>query len=287
MLNKKIKFKGNIINYTTIFLDNFLLEIIIIYKKISYLLFKTFTGKYNFLKKNKFLINIFKGEKVFILGNGPSLNNFQLKNLQNKNIITVNRFFINEYFKILKPKFHIFIDKKISNGIWPISYIDDVLKYNPEGNLILNSEWYHLDKFSKYKNNKNIYWVKINQMSLFFNKFENDLTKIISVGGGVIECAITISTYLGSKDINIAGVEGNGISRLMCGQNSHFSGKDPDYNNHSSLDFANDMISSSRSIRHWYKISLLLRNRNINIYNLTKEGILDAYEYKSYDIATK
>ena len=47
------------------------------------------------------------------------------------------------------------------------------------------------------------------------------------------------------------------------------------------------MINSSRGIRQWHVISKKLKNVNVNIYNLSKEGILDAYPYKSFEDATK
>ena len=40
-----------------------------------------------------------------------------------------------------------------------------------------------------------------------------------------MEFAITLSIYLGSK-INIIGLEGNGLAKLMCNENSHWDGKD-------------------------------------------------------------
>ena len=47
------------------------------------------------------------------------------------------------------------------------------------------------------------------------------------------------------------------------------------------------MISSSRGIRQWHIISKKLKNINVNIYNLSKEGLLDAYTYKSFEESTK
>ena len=59
-----------------------------------------------------------------------------------------------------------------------------------------------------------------------------------------------IFCILGFKDINILGVEGNGLSRLMCNENSHWDGKDTDYENHNSLLYANDMISSQKELNN-------------------------------------
>ena len=270
-----------------IFIDNFIQEILIYIKKISFYFLYIFSKKYFFLKKNENLKNKFVNEKIFILGLAPSINNCDFTKFENKNVIMINRSFRLKEYEILKPKFHLFIDNKLALGIWPISFIDEVFKKNPDIIIFLNAKWYYLEKFRKYRNHNQIYWVKFHPVSLFNGKYSYDFTKSISTGSTVVECAITLSVYLGSKDINILGVEGNGISKLMCNQDSHWDGKDSDYRQHNSLLYANDMINSSRGIRQWHVISKKLKNINVNIYNLSKEGILDAYPYKSFEDATK
>ena len=272
---------SNLISY----IENIIIELIIIIKKINFYFFYFLTKKFFFLKHNKILKNKFLNQKVFIIGLGPSLKNYDLKKLKNTNVIMVNRSFRIPEYNLIQPKFHFFIDNKLAYGRWPITYIDEVISKVPNINIVLNANWFYLDKFKKFRENKNIYWIKLNQLSLFNGKYNYDLTKIISHGPTVIECAITFSVYLGFKNINILGVEGNGLSRLMCNENSHWDGKDPDYERHDSLLYANDMISSSRGIRQWHSNSKNLKKLNIKIYNLTKEGILDAYQYKDYDEA--
>jgi len=270
-----------------IFIDNFINEIIIYIKKIHFYFFYFFSRKYSFLKKNNNFKNKYINQKFFIIGLGPSINNYDLTKFKNKNVIMVNRSFRLKEYESLKPKFHLFIDSKLATNIWPLTFIDEVFKKNPDTIIFLNAKWYHLEKFSKYRNHNQIFWVKFHPVSFFNGKYSYDFTKSISTGSTVIECAINLSVYLGSKDINILGVEGNGISKLMCNQDSHWDGKDSDYEQHNSLLFANDMISSSRGIRQWHIISKKLKNINVNIYNLSKEGILDAYPYKSFEESTK
>ena len=269
------------------FLENIIIEIIILAKKIDFFFKYHFSKKYTFLNKNINLKNLFLDQKVFIIGLGPSIKNYDLNKLKNANIIMVNRSFRIPQYSSLTPKYHLLVDNKLASGRWPISFIDEVLLKSPDTKIVLNANWYHLDKFKNFRDNKNIYWIKLNHISLLNGKYDYDLTKIISNGATVIECAITFSVYLGFKDINILGVEGNGLSRLMCNENSHWDGKDTDYENHNSLLYANDMISSQRGIKQWHSISKKLNKLNIKIYNLTKEGILDAYPYKDYNEATK
>lgn len=264
-------------------IESFLLEFIIQIKNINFYFFYYFTKKFFFLKKNSFLKNTFIDKKIYIVGLGPSIKNYDLTKLISKNIIMVNRSFNHPEYSKLQPKFHLFIDDKLSNGSWPLSYIDSVLNKAPNVKIILNANWFYLEKFSKYRNNNQFYWLKFNSVSLLNGKFKHDITKMISVGGTVMECAITLSIYLGSKNINIIGLEGNGIARLMCNENSHWDGKDKDYQKHTSMLYANDMMTSSRGIKQWHAMSKKINKTEVKIYNLTKEGIFDVYDYKDYE----
>tara|TARA_B100000900_G_scaffold248097_1_gene211100 strand:- start:7660 stop:8475 length:816 start_codon:yes stop_codon:yes gene_type:complete len=270
------------INKAVIFFDDVLIDLSNLYLNFLFL----FQRK-GMLKKNKQLKNLYKNKKFFIVGNAPSINNYNLNKLVNKNVIMVNRSYKHPLYKKIKPKFHIFIDPKLSNGIWPISSIDEIHKLNPKCKIILHAKWFNLPKFKRFKKNKNIYWIRRKILSNFFDNFNFDMTKQITVAGGVLEAALTIAIYLGSKNLNILGVEGNGIAHLMVNQSSHFNGKDKDYKNHKSVNFANDMISSSRSIRLWHSLAKVLKKNNVNVYNLSKEGILDVFKYKKFKIALK
>tara|TARA_B110000014_G_scaffold260088_1_gene249175 strand:+ start:563 stop:1420 length:858 start_codon:yes stop_codon:yes gene_type:complete len=266
-----------------ILIDNIMVEIISSITKLIFYFFYFFSTKYNFLKKNSELKECCKNKKIFIIGLGPSINNYDLKKINDEVIIMVNRSFKHKDYEYLKPKFHLFVDDKMALGIWPLTYLDEIFKKNPDCKILLNANWYKLDKFANLRKHKQIYWIKSSYISLLYDNFSSDLTKIISTGGGVVEEAISLAVFFGSKDINILGVDGNGIALLMCNLDSHFDGKDPDYKKHNSLLYANDMILSSRGMRAWHRFSKVLKKRNINIYNLSKEGILDAYEYKDFN----
>lgn len=194
----------------------------------------------------------------------------------------VNRSFFHKDYNKIKPDFHIFIDPKIAKGTWSLKYFDIIFKKNPKCKIILDAKFYYLKKFIKYRNDKRFYWIYMRPIMNSTKKLKNDLTNIITNIGGVVETSIIIATYLGCKDINIIGVEGNGISKLMCNQKSHFNGKDKDYSKHLSLNFSYDMISSARTIRQWYLLAKILKKKKVRVFNLMKEGIFDAFEHKKY-----
>ena len=249
-------------------------DLINIYEKINFYT-KKIRGKYSFLKKNKLLKKIHSHKRIFLLGNGPSLKDFDLKKLKDEIVIMVNRSFDHPDYEVIKPKYHIFIDPKLKTGEWPLEYLDTVYKKNPGVNLLLNAKWYHLEKFSKYRDKKNVFWIINNCISLLFDNFNVNLTTIYNSGVAVVDQGLSLAIYSGCKKIYILGVELNGIAYLMTGQDSHFSGKDPDYRNHNCWKYSRSMDSSSRGIRQLYRFNDLCKKRNIELINLSKRGLLD------------
>ena len=194
----------------------------------------------------------------------------------------VNRAFEHPDYEIVKPKYHIFVDPSLATGQWPLEYLDIVYKKNPNVNLLLNAKWYHLEKFSKFRDKKNVYWIKNKSISLIFDNLNYDLTTIFA-SGAVVEQGLCLAIYSGSKKIYIHGVELNGIAYLMTGKESHFSGKDPDYNDHNSWKYARAMNCSSRSIRQWHRLNDNCKIKNIELINLSKSGSIDFIPKKNFE----
>jgi len=261
--------------------ENLTNELINLYIHTRYFILKILS-KYSFLKKNEVLKNIFLNKKVIILGNGPSTNDYDLKKLKNQIVIMVNRSFNHKDYEIIRPKFHIIVDPKLANGMWPIEYVHTIFRKNPEVNLVLNADWYYLEKFNFLKNKKNVYWVKSKNISYIYNNFSYNLTKLFTCAG-VIGNALCLSIYTGSKEIYFLGMELNGVIKLLANQESHFNGKDQDYSNHSILDWSRDLGFNSRGLRYWHRIHKLCKEKNIKLINLTKKGLFNFVINKNFD----
>ena len=75
------------------------------------------------MKKNTELKNIFKDKKGFLVANGPSIKNQNLKPLKNEiTFFFLNRAFLHQDYEFIKPKYHIFIDPKLATGEWDNFY---------------------------------------------------------------------------------------------------------------------------------------------------------------------
>ena len=60
------------------FIENFVLEIIIQIKNINFYFFYYLSSRFYFLKKNISLKNILLNQKIYIIGLGPSINNYDI-----------------------------------------------------------------------------------------------------------------------------------------------------------------------------------------------------------------
>ena len=68
----------------------------------------------------------------------------------------MNRGFLHKDYAYLKPQYHFIIDEKLNNGIWPITFIDEIFSLNPNVKLFLNLKWSKNKKFYSYKKKSNM-----------------------------------------------------------------------------------------------------------------------------------
>ncbi|WP_339386212.1 hypothetical protein [Vibrio caribbeanicus] len=265
-------------------LDDVFFEITNIALKLIFFANRLF-GKYDFMKKNIELKDKYSGKRGFLVANGPSINNQNLKLLKDEVTFFVNRSFLHADYEYIQPTFHIFVDNKLASGEWDIEFLDIVIEKNPSVIFLLNAKWFHLEKFQKYKNDPrfNIYWVDMRLFTTPYDKYRKiDLTKI-TYGAAVTGVAKMSMVYMGFKDIYFLGKEGNGLCHELIGTNSHFYGVNPENSKKSITDIYKDLYSMSLSIKNWTYFSKYCKRIGVNIYNCTEGGIFDMFERRKYE----
>ena len=264
-------------------LDDIFFELVNFILKSSFLLNKIL-GKKRFLKRNKELENSNQYKRVFIIGNGPSLMQQDIKALSKEITIFVNRGFMHEDYSIVQPTYHIFVDPKLASGEWEITMLDEIVEKNPKVIFLLNSKWYHLDKFkpyiadSKYK----IYWLDI---GLFFTSFYNNkpinLTSV-TYGLGVAGQAIASALYMGADKVYLLGMESTGFCNELMKENSHFYGVNPENNKKNMQDVYKDLYFNYLYIKSLYFFSVYCTKQGYVVVNCTLGGILNMFERRNY-----
>lgn len=232
------------------------------------------------LRRNKELKNIHKSKRTFIILNGPSLNNQDIRKLKGEVLFFVNRGYKHPDYEYLSPTYHVIVDGKLNTGEWSFDMIDEIFKKNPNVKLMLNAKWYNLNKFSKFRNNPNIYWIDTDLIFTRFFSRDIDLTKL-NPGRAVFGACFSVALYSGSRDIMFLGLDGNGLAHEILKSSSHFYGLNEDNNSKTCKDYIKDLYMMSNGLKSFFAISNYCDKKGVTITNLTDGGLLDMFERKN------
>ena len=171
------------------------------------------------IQKAKYVLNILKfhpnerekwnslygrysGERVFLIGNGPSLNKTPLFLLKNEKVMCFNHFYLMLEKVSWRPEFYTIVDNLVLDDI--VKNIDVVLNNSKE--VFMPSVHVQGDVFiTKVKENDQINWFR---HYIFGAGFSKKLPKIYG-GGTVIYEGFQILKYLGFSEIIMIGVDMN------------------------------------------------------------------------------
>jgi len=172
-----------------------------IFRYLAYHAKRLFNRSETDYKKWEVLKNKTKEKRVFLIGNGPSLNKTPLHLLENEVTLSVNRF--NLMFDRLnwRPDMYAIADDVvILDMIDELEEIKDNVKYlflpdiHPSSPISVNYK-------KLIKNYENIYWFHLDKF-----RFSNELPSI-GLNKTVTNVAIQILVYIGFKEVYLVGVD--------------------------------------------------------------------------------
>lgn len=205
---------------------------------------------------------------LFLVLNGPSVKKQNLLVMKEKDVMFVNRGFLHPLYKEFQPKYHVFVDTKMVNGQWPVTWLDEIWKLSPHTKVIMPLAWKSSPYLRYYQNNKNIIW----------------LTKefpFLSIG--VSAACLAFAYQSGYKKIYFTGFEATGIAyEMIKAAESHFYGNDEEWKDMNSEQFSSALYQHSRHLRELNKLAKFLKKRNIEVINLTQGGLLDMFKRADY-----
>ena len=205
-----------------------------------------------------------KGKDLYVLLNAPSLKIQDLSVLKGKETMFVNRGFMHSMFKELQPKYHVFVDPKMIKGVWPVSWIDEIVSLSPDITIILPLAWYTNPLFRPYiEKGTKIFWAK------GILPFHN-----LGVSG---EC-FSFGIEQQFDKIYFAGFDATGIGHEMVkSADSHFYGNDKELEGKSTKQFVVDLLMHSRHLHDLNRLADYCKKRNIQLINITNGGLLDMF----------
>lgn len=258
----------------------------ILIKKEKYILFSLnkLASIRNYLKiknrnglkqNNRYLLqNVSLGERVIIVMNGPSIKEQDFSKLIREDVIFGNRGFVHPLYQQINPKFHVFVDPKLTQGVWPITWLDEILEMVPDITFIMPASWASLNMLKPY----------IDRGVKFLWLFE---THSFIGGMGVAGASIRGAIKLGYKNILITGFEKTGFASELLKISSHFYGVNSENNlknwDDYTLDFFMNFIfyvGAKESAKQW-------KQKGISITNITNGGLVEVFERKRFDDVLK
>ena len=232
-------------------------------------------------KSIKKLKDIHKGERCFIIGNGPSLTANDLTLLHNNKEIT---FASNRIYNIFndtkwRPDYYASEDEIIVK-----STQREIEKINSNKRFIpINLKWYHEINI----NNADYFYMKYNSDE-YTNTFGfcKDLSKGITCKGTVTITLMQIAIYMGISEIYLIGMDHNySVMQKKDGSfvvdktvKDYFSDK---YENKIENQLIHNVDSTTVQFE---KFALFADMMNVKVYNATRGGKLEVYPRVDLDV---
>lgn len=202
-------------------------------------------------------------KNLYLILNGPSLNKQDIIMLKGKTLMFVNRGFLHKDYKSLQPQYHVFIDSKMRDGVWPTEWIDEIWNISPKTKILLPLHWYRYHRFERFRNDSRVYWLN---WSVPFNA--------LGVAGACFSFAIQHKF----AKLLFTGFDANGIiCELLEKSDSHFYGDDEELKGRNSLQFAQGLYMHGRHLRDWYLMGAYCEKKGLAVYNFSGAGLIDSF----------
>ena len=222
-----------------------------------------------------------KNERLFLIGNGPSLAETDLNLLQNENTLAMNRISL-IYDKNIdwKPTYYLFctteITKKETGADWLSSVLTSISEpsttpfigsmfkeYIDSNNKFNHIKWFH--SLSETRPNE--------KGEITKDSFSTNIIDRIDKTGTSMNIALQIAYHMGFSEIVLIGVD-LGMVNTSKGKKdvNHF---DKNYNQINSNPYR-----SNQKIRNVHKLALSFFNKykpHVKIYNASLKTVLDTY----------
>ena len=251
----------------------------------------------NLIKTNINLKNKHKGEKCFILGSGPSINDEDLKPLKNEIVFALNNFYVHDdFFEIMRGEVEKYymtapIHPPQTETEWK-DWFSDMEQHMPKNvNLIfgisnqnnnIKSILSHHNLFVNFK--KYWYYAGININDYYnYKPRDIDITRMTWIADTISIYSIIVAIYMGFSEIYLLGMDHN----YICNNKSNYRFyKDGIHQNDEDERMLKDTSLTKHHSFSIYKIfhqyELLSNNSDTEIYNTSRNSLLDIFEYVTF-----
>ena len=237
------------------------------------------------LNRNRALKDLYKGKRCFVVGNGSSLKEMDLRKLKGEFVFTVNDFPLHPDFEYIAPGFYSSIEP-IKNlqafdpkyHYYPDNYypfLNENFKHFPNTKLFFSIESKdYITKNGLFQNHEVYYLLGTHGILADEKKLKDDLSGAISFNDGVIYATLCLSCYMGFEQIYFIGCDCDWYIKKSA---VHF------FNNIDRVEMAgmnNEefLYSNFLTLKKWRIITTFFKNKGVNIMNAGVGGENDTCE---------
>jgi hypothetical protein len=248
-------------------------------RSIEYLIFQIkliFVPHNSYKKKYEGIKNQHKNKRIFIIGNGPSLNRTPIHLLENEHVLCTNRFMLMFERLNFVPQYYSCIDDRVLSTI-----TEDIIKLSPRFKYLFLPSIHPSGKnyYKYFKNIQNVYWLVLNQFG-----YNIDLP-YAGINKSVTNCSLQIAAFLGFSEIYLVGVDMDYEDhKSVKKENSRdwTSNKDDDPNHFDPRYFGKGTKYHhprlDETFKKWEEAKSFFEKKGIKIYNATVGGKLEIFE---------
>ena len=236
-------------------------------------------GKSNF----KNLEGAFKGKRVFIVGNGPSLNKHDLSLLKDEYSIAVNGIFYKTKSEGYKPTFYVVEDRHVMQD--NLKEIDD---YD------VDYKFFPVDYKKLIKNKKNTKFFRMDKgyyhsTSPYFSipRFSCDANDKLYCGQSVTMINLQLAAYLGFSEVYLIGMDHSYViptDATVTGEEILSNSEDPNHFHPEYFGKGKKWHDPhiDRVERTYSYIKIVYESKGIVLKNATVGGSLEVFERVDY-----
>ena len=222
-----------------------------------------------------------KNERVFLIGNGPSLAETDLNLLKNENTIAMNRIsMIYDKNKDWKPTYYLFSSTNVTDNIWGAEWLSSVHSAISE----LSTTSFIASIFKEYidpqKKFNNINWFDSlsetrpnNKGDIVKESFSTNIIERIDKSGTTMNLALQLAYHMGFKEIVFIGTD-LGWTKDVGTKN------DPNHFDKNYRANISNPYKANQQMRNVHILALSVFNKNkpdVKLYNASIKTVLDTY----------
>lgn len=263
------------------------------------------------LSKNKELKDIYKNQRCFIVGCGPSISKENLLPLKNEICITLNDFHYHKQYKEISPQYHLnsgySLNKDILSPQQANKWFKTFEKNIPTTTTLISpyNDYRFINNNNFYKNHT-VHYLYMNKDIQLASEKGIDLTQAIYGVQNVAGMAIQIAMYIGCKDIYLVGLDYSWLEQYLNYYN-YFHHKEPvnqehhfyqGYIKNSVANFYYNALTKnkkappslltelqeiSKHLKQYEALKKTAKKNSISIYNATRRTFLDIFPRVDFD----